>query len=124
MDSTKLITFAILFALLYIVINAVLTKIILDLNLGFSKRTWLLALLWLVPFLGAGIVYKILDLGWFKKEPGHKGSDSISTGFLEMDAVFNPSSRYIVEARQEEKLLVQKEGEMYDNSDQKIELDK
>jgi hypothetical protein len=123
MDSAKLVTFVILILVLMIVVNAVLTKVIIEWEPTFKRRAWMLGLLWFVPFIGAATIYKVLDVGWFKKEPGHKSSGAVSAGFLEIDAIFNPGSKHQVEAIREVKLEVRKEGETYTKPDQIIDLD-
>jgi len=123
MDSAKFLTIGILILVLLIVVNSVLTKIIIEWEPTFKKRALMLILLWVIPFLGAAMIYKQLDVGWFKKEPGYKSSSAVSAGFLEIDAIFNPGSKHQVEAMQETKLEVRKEGETYTKPDQVIDLD-
>jgi len=123
MDSAKFLTIGILILVLLIVVNSVLTKIIIEWEPTFKKRALMLILLWVIPFLGAAMIYKQLDVGWFKKEPGYKSGSAVSAGFLEIDAIFNPGSKHQVEAMQETKLEVRKEGETYTKPDQVIDLD-
>jgi hypothetical protein len=82
----------------------------------------LILLLWLLPFIGIIVVYKILDLGWFRKEYGDTSSSTISSGFLEMDAIFNPGSRHRIENRQEQKMEVRKEGELFNPIERDTDL--
>jgi len=121
MDSAKLVTIGSLILVLMIVVNLVLSKVIIDWEPTFKKRA--VILLWIISFLGAAMIYKLLDLGWFKKEPGYKSSGAVSAGFLEIDAIFNPGSKHQIEAMQETKLEVRKEGETYTNPDQIVDLD-
>ena len=44
-------------------------------------------------------------------------------GFLEIDAIFNPGSKHVVEEKQREKMEVRKEGELYDPPEYDIDLD-
>lgn len=40
-----------------------------------------------------------------------------SSGFLEMDAVFNPGARYFIESKQKERVQVRREEEMFEGPD-------
>ena len=123
MDSSKFVTFSVLILVLLMGVNSLFTKVIIEWEPTFKRRALMLSLLWIVPFLGAAMIYKILDLGWFKKESGYKSSGAVSAGFLEIDAIFNPGSKHQMAATQETKLEIRKEGENYTKPDQSIDLD-
>jgi len=82
----------------------------------------MLSALWLIPLIGAVFIYRILNLNWFRNEDGSSHGGSVSMGLLEMDAIFNPGSRHIMEERQRAKMEVRKEGELYDRPEDDIGL--
>ena len=120
MDSSKLLTIGLLLGVFYVIVIAAFTKAIFQWEPIAGKRISLILLLWLLPFIGIIVVYRVLDLGWFRREHGHDSSSAIASGFLEMDAVFNPGSRHRVENSQEQKMEVRKEGELFNQ----VERDK
>jgi hypothetical protein len=94
------------------------SKIVLDEELLFAKRFKLFALTWLIPIVGVVVVYKTLELNWFRNEDGSKGGGMTTTSFLEMDAIFNPGSRHVLEEKQREKMQTRKDGEGYEKPEQ------
>jgi len=121
MDNTRYLTIGVPFLCVLVLINAVFTKIIFSWEPAPGKRFLLLLVLWLIPFLGALMVYRNFDLAWFTKEDDAGGSNAASTGFLEMDAIFNPGSKHVVEEIQRVKTEVRKEGEMFDDHSSAID---
>jgi hypothetical protein len=117
MQSTKLITFLILIGIFNLLINVGFSKTLLEREPSLKKRAFLLAVLWLIPIVGVITVYKILDLGWFKNTEESADAGAVSAGLMEMDAIFNPGARHLIETKQEERVEVQKEGELYKGPD-------
>lgn len=117
MENSKQITILILLGIFHLIVSMIFSKIVFEREPSIKKRVLLIGLLWLVPVLGVLSVYKILDLGWFKNPDGSKGSGAVSIGLLEMDSVFNPGARHLIEAKQKERVEVQKEGEMVNKPD-------
>tara|TARA_B100000315_G_C14368702_1_gene491923 strand:+ start:434 stop:817 length:384 start_codon:yes stop_codon:yes gene_type:complete len=115
-DSTKYITFFIVVIFIHVVVNVVFSKLILDWKPTGMKRIYMLATVWLIPVLGIFIIYKRLNLNWFSSEDGSKRTAGVSISFLEMDAIFNPGSKHVVEEQQREKTEVRKEGELVDGA--------
>lgn len=115
MDNPTFITIAVLLVIFHIIVNAVFSKLIFEREPGLRARVGKLALLWFIPIIGVVIVYRVLNLGWFAKEPGYRNSSSVAMGLVEMDAIFNPGSRHVAEVKQEIKKQVQKSGEMSGN---------
>ncbi|WP_196137200.1 hypothetical protein [Aliikangiella sp. G2MR2-5] len=110
-------------ALLFLVFNATLTKEILTWEPSPVKRTLLLLVVWLVPVVGAFFAYKYLDLSWFKK-PTKKSSGEqnvVSGALLEIDAIFNPGQRHVIEARQKEQMELSEDGQQHNSDREEIE---
>ena len=122
MDNTKFITLFLVITFIHVIANLVFSKLILDSEPTVTRRSYLLAVLWLIPFLGIVFIYKTLDLNWFSNEDGSARTGGVSISFLEMDAIFNPGSKHVVEEQQREKMEVKKEGEMYASRENKIDL--
>lgn len=121
MDNAKLATYLFLIFVLCLGVNLVFTKVVFDWEPTVGRRFFLLCLIWFLPVLGVAIVYKILDLGWFKRDAGYKSSGAVSAGLLEIDAIFNPGSKHQIEATEKTKLEVRKEGELYSGPDHFID---
>lgn len=111
MHNTNILTSLALAAFLHLMTTALFSKFILVSEPSFLKRIVCFSLLLLIPFIGAVINYKILKLNWFRNEDGSKRSGSASIDFLELDAIFNPGSKPVLEERQREKMEAKKEGE-------------
>ena len=93
----------ILIPTLGLLMNLIFSNIIFNWEIRSSRRVKLLFILWILPFLGALCVYRKLNLRWFKRKSGSKGSDAAAMGFLEMEVIFNPAVRHQIEARDAQK---------------------
>lgn len=112
MNDTSFIAIVIM---LHFIINLVLSKEIIDWVPSLNKKLLLAGLLWCIPFAGAIFVYTRLGLRWFRpSKKSSAGGSSVSTGLLEIDAIFNPGTKYVIEARQKERTERKKEGEMHE----------
>jgi len=120
-DSTKFITFFIVVIFIHVMVNVVFSKLILDWEPTSAKRIYMLATVWLIPVFGVFIIYKMLNLNWFRNEDGSKRTAGVAISFLEMDAIFNPGSKHVVEEQQREKMEVRKEGELTDDAGVDVE---
>lgn len=99
---------------LHLIVNLSLSKEIIDWMPLLGKKLLFMGLLWCIPFIGATVVYKHLNLDWLqpsKRNPADRSG--ISTGLLELGAIFNPGTKYVIEAQQKERVEVKKEGEMH-----------
>ena len=90
--------------LVYVFTNVILSKEILLWEPSKYKQLLLLLTVWLFPFVGAAMAYKHLNLEWFKdrKQKISSASTNLSAGLLEIDAIFNPGQRHVVEQKQKE----------------------
>ena len=73
---------------------------------------------WLIPFLGAIIAYKSLNLDWFKRRKKNATNEqsNMSGALLEIDSIFNPGQRHVIEQKQKEHMEQTEDvGEKYDN---------
>lgn len=115
MDNTKLLSVGAVIVLLHLLINAHLSKEIYQWEPSLKKRVLLLVCLWLMPLIGIAIAYKSLGLDWFnyKKKSTASGQSSMGGAFLEVDAIFNPGQKHVIEAKQKEIIEKKEDGEMY-----------
>ena len=118
MKIANLATIAAFLLFIHVVIAVMFSKIILDEELLLARRFKLFALTWIIPIVGVVVVYKALELNWFRNEDGSKGGTMTSTSFLEIDAIFYPGSRHVLEEKQREKIETRKEGEDYEEPEQ------
>ena len=95
---------SILFILPHIFINSLLSKELYLWEPSLRKRILLILVVWLFPVLGAIIAYKSLDLDWFSstKKSSSNAQSNLSGGLLELDAIFNPGARHVIEQKQKE----------------------
>ena len=91
-------------ALLHILINAHISKEIHQWVPSLRKRMILFICVWFIPFVGVTIAYKALDLDWLKKKSTKSisGQSAIGGAFLEVDSIFNPGQKHVIEAKQKE----------------------
>ena len=119
MENTKLLTLGVIIIVLHILVNAHISKEIHEWVPSLQKRLALFLGVWFIPFIGITCAYKILDLNWFKKTVKSKssvsGQSSMSGAFLEVDAIFNPGKKYVVEAQKKEVIERKEDGEMLKN---------
>ena len=101
--------------LLHIFINAHISKEIHHWVPSIQKRLFLFLCVWFIPFVGIAITYKTLDLDWFKQKSKNSssGQSSIGGAFLEVDAIFNPGQKHVIEAQQKEVIEKREDGDMY-----------
>jgi hypothetical protein len=104
MSNSILVLLLPLALILLFIFNLMFTKVILNWEPKASKQGGFLLILWLLPLLGMIYIYRKFDLRWFKGKSDSKGSGTVGMGFMEMDAIFNPSARHQIEARKEEKI--------------------
>jgi len=117
MEDIKLLTVGAIAILLHLIVNVHLSKDILLWVPSLRKRILLLAIVWFIPVVGATVAYRSLNLSWFKKTSKKSGCEqSMTSGaFLEVDAIFNPGQRHVIEAKQKEHVELKEEGDMYNN---------
>jgi len=115
MDNTKLLTVGSVIVLLHILMNAHISKEIHQWVPSLQKRLVLFLCVWFIPFIGVAIAYKTLDLDWFKQKSKNSssGQSSIGGAFLEVDAIFNPGQKHVIEAQQKEIIEKREDGDMY-----------
>ena len=115
MDSTKLLTVASVIVVLHVFVNAHISKEIYYWVPSLQQRLVLFLCVWFIPFLGVTIAYKTLNLDWFKQKSKKSSSGQSSTGgvFLEVDSIFNPGQRHVIEAQQKETIEQREGGDMY-----------
>jgi len=92
----------------HFLVNAILTREVILWVPSLGKRSMLLVLVWCVPVVGAIIAYRSTACGWFRsrRDPSGQGGSGAGGVLLEMDAVFNPGKRHVIEARQEQKVEI------------------
>jgi hypothetical protein len=119
MDQQSLITLGVFLGLVLAFINAMLTKEVLMWIPSRRKQALLIVLVWVVPLIGAVIVYRSAELTWFQKskdDPG--GGSSVAGGLLGLDSFFNPGARHTLETMQAEHVEVSESGEPEHNVSQ------
>lgn len=105
---------AIVLILIHVAANIRLSIDVFNWVLGGKQRSGFLALVWLLPFLGAAIVYRKLKPEWFTPERSDEPKQSVvSAGLMGLDTIFNPSTGNIAEAQKKGELTIKAEGEMY-----------
>lgn len=100
-----------LFTILHLIVNVLLTKEIVDWIVETKERVILIAFVWCIPFIGAAYTFK--KLGRDNYDSSSNGSSGVSAGLMGMDEIFNPGTKYIVEAKQEEHVEVREDDEPY-----------
>lgn len=97
MENPEPIAFLILFLLLLIVFNGLMTRDIYNWVPLLKKQIGLYLLVWLVPVAGFFLANKLGNLSWFKREKSGGSQSAISGGFMEADAVLNPGTKHQIE---------------------------
>lgn len=122
MDDFTLLPVGAVIVLLHILINAHLSKEIYQWEPSLPKRVTLLICVWFLPIIGVAIAYKSLDLSWFKHKNKNAASGQSTMGgaFLEVDAIFNPGQKHVMEAKQKETIEKKENGEMYKKGEQDL----
>ena len=115
--QVKLIVIAII-VLCYLFLNAILSKEIMMWEPSIFKRFSLLLVVWLIPFIGAVAAYRHLDLSWFKKanKTSNSAQNVIGGALLEVDTIFNPGQRHVIEAKMKEHVELSEDGQLYNTS--------
>ena len=127
MDIQMTLIIGILTILPYLFINVQLSKEVLQWEPSLGKRTLLLLIIWCIPFLGAVFANKNLGLNQFKEKNKTSASEQgIASGLLELDAIFNPGTRHIIEAKKKEETRVElsEDGQLLTGTRKKLELPK
>lgn len=115
MVKSLLIVLLIWFFLVQLYVNVRLTRDIFGWVPNAAKRKTFLCLVWLLPVVGALYVYRQLAPEWFTPDKDDDENQSaVSAGLLGLDAIFNPSSRNIIDALKKGEITIKAEGEMYD----------
>jgi len=124
MDDIQLLYLGAVIVLPHIFINAHISKEIHHWVPSVQKRLVLFLYVWFIPFIGVAIAYKTLGLDWFKhnKKNVAAGESSISGALLEVDAIFNPGQKHVIEAKQKAIIEKKEDGEMYKKG--KLDLNK
>lgn len=115
MDITKLFALGTLIVVLHILVNAHISREIYQWVPSLQKRLALILCVWFFPFIGVATAYKTLNLDWFKRKSkcSSSGESSMSGAFLEVDAIFNPGKKYMIEAQKKETIEKREDGDMY-----------
>jgi hypothetical protein len=115
MVNSKFLAVGSIIVLLHVLVNAHISKEIQQWVPSFKKRLVLLLCVWFFPFFGAAIAYKTLNLDWFKQKSKNASSGQSSMGgaFMEVDAMFNPGKKYMIEAQQQITIEKKEDGDMY-----------
>lgn len=114
MDNTKLITILVSASIILVMLNLIFSKVIFDWELGTGRRIRLLALLWLLPVVGIVLISRMLKLGWFREAENSGAANGASFGLLELDSVFNPGARHVLEEKQREQTEQHRDGKLDD----------
>lgn len=122
MDDVKLFSLGAAIALLHILINAHISKEIHQWVPSLRKRIILFICVWFIPFIGITLAYKALDLDWFKKKgtKSSSGQSAIGGAVLEVDSIFNPGQKHVIEEKQKEIIEKKEDGEMYEKGKQDL----
>lgn len=111
MSETRNIAFILLFTLLHIFFCAMMSKTIYNWVPSIKKQILYYVIVWCLPLIGIVAVNKLANLGWFKTHSKKGGDAVISGGLLEMDSVFNPGTRHVIELREQEHVEIREGGE-------------
>jgi hypothetical protein len=124
MENTKLLAVGAIFFVFHILVNAHISKEIHQWVPSLQKRFALYICVWFIPLIGITVAYKTLNLNWFKQKnkSAISAQSSVSGAFLEVDAIFNPGKKYVVEAQQKEVIEKKEDGEMFNNKPDISEL--
>ena len=117
MNFQPLIVFGSVLLIAWLAMNIILSREVANwIPLSVPKRILLIAFIWLVPVVGFLVAYKVVGLHRSRKSSGEGGGGSVGGGaLLGIDAIFNPGARHVIEAREEVRVEVQKDGEPYGN---------
>ena len=107
MENPQAPAFTLLFIILLITFNSLISRDIYNWIPSVQRKLALLLLVWLVPVLGFFLANRLGNLGWFKKVKTKGGASVVSGGFLEADAVFNPAARHTIEMREKQQAEIQ-----------------
>lgn len=103
MNTQALYSIASITILLHIFISVHFTKETYLWEPILGRRIALIILIWLMPFIGAFICYKYLNLDTHKKNSNSSETahSAVGAGLIELDSMFNPGQKHVAEARQE-----------------------
>ena len=106
---------AVMIVSLYFCLNVKLSKEIWNWEPSVIKRVLLVLNVWLIPFIGGIVAYKYLDLDWLmKRSKQSKDTPNVISGaLLEMDMIFNPGQKHVIEAKQKEHIEVNESGQLH-----------
>lgn len=117
MDNPKAYGLFIALGITLIVFNAIISKDIFNWVPNLKKQVYLWILVWFLPFIGFFIANKVGNLGWFKPKGSSSGESTISGGFMEADAVFNPGARNHIEMVEKQKTEIHHEHKQAGSND-------
>ena len=112
--------FIVLFATGLVFFNSLISKDIYEWTPSLRKQIVLYLLVWLVPVLGFVLANNIGNLGWFKKRSTKNSGSVISSGFLEMDSVFNPGVRHTIEMIDKKDTELRQENKQADDENKNL----
>ena len=103
MDLQSLATLIALVLLPLLYFNVSRTRDILLWERSLSSQAILISLVWLLPFLGAIVAYKKLNLGFINKQLKNKSDPNAVAGdvLLGIESMFNPAQENVKEAKKE-----------------------
>ena len=103
--------------LLLVFFNCLISKDITEWIPSLKEKIGLYILVWFLPVIGFFLANRIGNLGWFSKKQSRSGETAITGGLLGLDEVFNPSTKYVVEAIEEQKSEIVEEQKHSDDND-------
>lgn len=112
MSSANLLTIGFVALFIHSIVALVFSKLIIYEEPQWNRRLVLFILLWLLPLVGAVFVFKALHLNWFRNEDGSNRTGGIAFSFLELDAVFNPGAKEVLEEQRRTKVETRKHGKL------------
>ncbi len=110
MSSANLLTIGIVLLFFHSILALLFSKLILDDEPLWGKRLPLLVSVWLLPVIGAVLVLRALQINWFRNDDGSGRTGGVAFSFLELDAIFNPGSRQVLQEQQRTKVEIRKQG--------------
>ncbi len=103
MDTQTKVVFISTLAFSLLFINVAKSHQVLQWQPSTAKKLGYLAIIWLLPLVGALMVHFLMDMNWInKKLQQQTDSDTIAgDAMLGIDAIVNPGQRHVQQAKQE-----------------------
>ncbi|ARN73779.1 hypothetical protein [Oceanicoccus sagamiensis] len=117
MENPIYYVFLTLIVLILVFLNCLFSKDIYEWVPSIKNQIMLYLLVWLLPIIGCYLANKMGGLGWFAKRKSEIGNAVISSGFMEMDSVFNPGVKHTIELVEKQKYGMYQEKSQSDDKD-------